>query len=222
MAYDVNAAIAEMQDHGFSDTASTRLLSLLNDAQYDICSREPWPFLEKSIDLTFDANNPIPTNWPTNFSKTLSMARLDATGGSLMPERIETLTKAYNNQLDKPGDPLYYYFLGTQLKVLPVPSGTLSVRMPYVSTPQEMDTVTNTAFTVPARHARAVTMMALSHAYYMEDDPELGGYFGQQAENRVQTMREDLWMRQYDRPDTILDVQGRDGYDFDYDELIGL
>lgn len=216
MAYTAQDAVDEMRDHGFDDTTDTRLLSLLNDAQNDICSREPWPFLEATIDLTFTAGNPIATNWPSNFNKALAVAKMDSSGGSLTPERLETLTKAYNNQLDVTGNPCWYYFIGSQLYVLPVPSASLTARMRYLKTPADVDLGSNQVFTVPVRHARCCTLVALANAYFMEDEPDMGAAFEQRAENRIAAMRNDLWMRQYDRPDRILDIDEDDTFGFDF------
>jgi len=59
---------------------------------------------------------------------------------------------------------------------------------------------------LPSRHHKAIVYGALSKLYVMQDDIELGAYFSQLMENRIQTMTDDVMHRQFDRPDYILDV----------------
>ena len=204
----------ELGDHGFTDTGTPRKLFFINDTIWDICSRRPWPFLESTVDLTFDGTNPYPTNFPSDWRTTVDI--IDPVKNTvMMPMRIETLDKTYGSTLLTAGNgpARSYYFLGDQLRFYPVPSATDTARMRYIRRhPQMVQTNIETDILIPREHHRANVMGTLWKLYDMEDDPELASRFEQHYENRLNTMAADILVHQYDRPDIIVDVMG-DGLD---------
>ena len=50
----------------------------------------------------------------------------------------------------------------------------------------------------------------------MEDDPDLAAVYTNIFETRIQQMRESLWRKQYDEPDTIQDLFWEDNIDWVY------
>jgi hypothetical protein len=201
---DIADLIDELNEHGFEDTVTERKVAVLYDTIADICAREPWPFLEKNITLTFNGTNPYASNWPADFSKGLAITRA-ADGRTIQWERRETIKKRYANTLTQVGIPEWYYFLGGRAQFLPIPSAGETLDMDYIATHPTITVDTEEAeILIPARHHRVIAVGALYKLYMLEDDPELAQVFRAEYEARLQTMREDLSRLQYDRPDRIL------------------
>lgn len=198
--------ISELDDHGFEDTSSTRKVAVLNDAVADVCSREPWQFMEASTD-TFALSVRAPT-LPANFRAALTLI-IPSLSLIIQPERTDTITKMYPAALLNTGTPNYYYFVGSEMRLLPVPDKTYTATLFYL---QHHPVLTagslETDILIPVRHHRVVVLGALSRLYAMEDDPELGAIFNAQYEARLQTMEADSWKKQYDRPDRVIDIWG--------------
>lgn len=200
--------LSELSDHGFTDTSTARKLAVINDTIQDICSREPWPFLEKSINLNFDGSSNIPSNFPSDFRAALKLVDT-VTGRVLEWSRLDDFDEAIATaaaQLTQ-GAPYSYYFVGDKLYVWPTPPvATGLVRMRYLLVPADVtDTTDDTALSAifPRRHQRVITLGALWKLYDMEDDPDIAVRFQSNFEARLQTMRQDLWRKQYDKSDTV-------------------
>lgn len=205
-----------LSDYGFADTTTTRKLEKINATVWDITAREPWPFMETTIDLNFDGTNAAPSNWPTDFQADLDIIRLD-TGRKLQPVRLQEADTALNLQLAQPGNaPIYYYFIGGQLYVAPIPpAGTGVLRMRYIRKhPALVQADPETAFLIPREHHEVILFGTLVKLYDLEDDTDLSVRFQQLYEKKYSDMRGAIWMRQYDRPDHIVIT---DAYDYDYD-----
>ena len=197
--------LSELDDHGFADTSTTRKMSVLNDTIADVCSREPWPFLEKEITLTFDGTNAYPSNLPTDFSKVLGIQDL-LLGRPIRFERWEVIRKKFGSNVTQQnlGDAMYYYFVKGQPRIYPTPAASSSMQLEYVCwhpTIQQSDP--ETAILLPPRHHRVLTLGSLYKLYSLEDDPELASAFEAEYEHRISIMREDLIRVQYDSPDHI-------------------
>lgn len=203
---DVPAILSVLNDHGFTDTSTTRKVEVINDTIYDICSREPWPFLEKSVTLTFNGSSGTPTNQPTDFRAVLTVIN-PSTGRAVKPERLDDFIEAYGSQLTSTGDPICWYWEADVLKVWPIPSSTTTLLVKYLANPTEVtDTSVESAIIIPKRHHRAIVLGAVYKLYDMEDDVELSSRFEQNYEKRLVTMRDDLWKKQYQVPDYIHDT----------------
>lgn len=207
----VQDMIDEFNDHGFTDTSITRKVAVINDTLWDICSREPWPFLEKTTTLDFDGTNPNPTNQPADFKAVLSLIRTD-NGDPLDPERRDVLERKYGGVLTSAGQPVAYYFLGNQLRVFYVPgAGTGVLRLDYLAQQNALTQASlETDILLPAQHHRVIVLGALYKLYDMDDDFDIGASFQQQYEDRILKMRGDIWVRQYDRPDRIYGIDDFD------------
>ena len=212
---DVSEILSELVDHGFEDTSTERKLAKINDAMWDIESREPWPFLEKSVALNFDGTSPTPTNMPTDF-KTALWLYDTINGVTIWPERLSTIRDRYGNNIGLVGEPASYYFVAGQIRLYPVPSASTGrFQLDYIATQPELDENDVSAdILLPARHHQAIVLGALFRLYKMEDDPENGNMFQIDFENRIQQMHEDLFRRQYQRSDRIFVVDEDDLYDY--------
>jgi len=202
--------IDEMNDHGFTDTSVIRKVALINDTVWDICSREPWPFLEKKLTLTFDGINTAPTNFPSDFRAAVSLIRTD-TGAPLDPERYDVMKRRYGQTLTQSGDPCVYYFLAGKLNVYFLPSAQTTLDLEYLAThPKLVQASLETDLLIPAQHHRAVVLGSLYKLYDMDDDFDIGASFQAQYEDRITKMRNELWTKQYDRPDRIFGIDDFD------------
>jgi hypothetical protein len=205
--------ISELNDHGFTDTGTTRKLGMLNDTLWDIYSREPWPFLEKEATLHFDGSSAAPTDQPSDFRAVTDLVR-GSDGGPVGHIRMDELKKQFGTDLVSVGVPVYFYFRKNALRLWKVPASSETAILGYIHTPPAItDASADSAILLPTQHARAAVLGTLYKLYDLEDDPELAVRFQQQYEARIQSMRADVWTLQFDRPDHI---QVIDPDDYDY------
>jgi hypothetical protein len=209
---NVSDIITVLNNHGFEDTDSTQKLFAINNAIWDFCQREPWPFLIKSLGLNFDGTNPYPSNMPADF-KAVDWITDTVTGESIWPERLSTIRDRYGAQMSTTGAPFSFYFVGTQLRLYPVPPATIGrFLLDYHAWQQPLlDTSLEAAVIIPPRYHEVIVDGALQRLYKMDDDPELGAVKQQDFENRIQAIRSDAFSQQYVRGDRI--------YTLDIDEL---
>jgi hypothetical protein len=193
-----------MTDHGFSDTTNARKIEVINDAYQDICSREPWPFLEKQANCNTVAGTAALASQPADFSDALSLV-INASSIALVPIRLDDLTKRFAGNLSQTGIPSYYYFIGNQINLYPVPDSIYAITLSYISSPTKLLLVTDVP-ALPDRHARAILLGAVASAYDMEDDTDLAMKFDAKFEKRIATMKYDLMTQQFDRTDTVYNL----------------
>lgn len=210
---DVSEILSELVDHGFEDTSTTRKVALINDTLWDIESRDIWPWLEKTNTLDFTGGNPVPSNLPADFKSVIWIFD-NINGYTIWPERLSTIRDRYGNQLNQAGDPVYYYFVGNELRFYPVPPASSSrYQLDYYATQNEVtETTVEANILMPKRHHRAIVLGALWRLYKMEDDPENGGQFQADYESKIALMHEDLFRRQHQRADHIFVIDEDDEY----------
>lgn len=201
---NVSEMLSYIDNSGFSELPTTEKENAINFAIWDIESREQWPFLEKSTTLNFDGSNPNPTNMPADFKSVIWLYDLQ-NGVSLWPERLGVIRDRFGKDINKQGDPVYYYFLGNELRLYPMPpSSTGRFRLDYYATQPKVNSNTPEAsILIPPRHHEVIILGALWRLWKREDDPEQGFLFHQDYENRIQLMTNDLIRRQYQQPDRI-------------------
>ena len=209
---------AEMDLYGFDDFETSQKLTLLNEAYFDIVTREPWPFLEKVVTVTVPSGESKVTN---NANVTVSATQITDLNSVLSfidtsqdivvtPERADVIEKNYRLN-DYSGDPRYYYFVGEDLYLYPNSTGS-TYRLYYTRTPVAA-TNTSDTFLIPSRHHSIIVYGALIKAFLVNDDPQAAVYQNL-FESRYQQMRNDLWMQQYDRPERVHILS--DSYDWSY------
>lgn len=204
--------ITEVGEYGFSDYSATRLLNQINNSYWDICSREPWPFLEKEINLSFDGISATPSNVPADLSAVLKVTNV-TTGLRVLPIRLDDLEDNYALQVTQVGTPFVYYFLGTTLKFTPIPTTAVSTwRLKYLAYGNTLTAVSaEAALLIPARHHESVVFGALARLSAMEDDYQGATFFEQKLEKKLAMMREDIWRNNYET-DFIHQVEDYDYY----------
>lgn len=214
----------EMDLYGFDDFEDSQKLTLLNEAYFDIVTREPWPFLERIININvpsgttkitnnsvvLDPDKTSPTGPITDLNSVLSF--IDTTNGVvMMPERGDTIEKNYKvNNVNT--YPEFYYFVGEEMFIYPAADGQTVYRLYYTRVPTAATTTSDT-FLIPARHHSIIVYGALVKAFLVNDDPQAAA-FQNMFEQRYQQMRNDLWLNQYDRTERVHVLT--DGYDWSY------
>ena len=206
----VSEMLSEIRDHGFDDLTDSRILSFLNDTYFDVCSREAWPFLEATAAATVDASGKLTA--PTDVSKVLKLVDT-ANSRSLAPMRLDSFTGTYSGDLTASGDPFAYFFVGNDLYVYPIPASA-SLTLRYIGRPDALTVTPDSEPILPTQHHRVVVLGSLVKCYMMEDDFENSAMFTNAYEKRIFDMRQDLWTRNYDRPDVMLDVDEPDDAEY--------
>lgn len=207
----------EMSLYGFDDFEDSQKLMLLNEAYFDISTREPWPFMEALATFTAPTGTTKITNnsftgSPTNVNAVLSFT--DVSNNIVMvPERADTVEKNYKiNNLS--AFPSVYYFVDDDVFLYPAVSGDTNYRMLYVKRPVSATEQTDSAaWYIPERHHSVIVYGALVKAFLVNDDPQAAA-FQNMYEQRYQQMRNDAWMNQYDRTERIHVLT--DSYDWNY------
>lgn len=211
----VTDMIAEMDDHGFGDTTTIRKVSLLNATVSNLCAIEPWPFLEKTIQLSFDGTSGKASNFPADFRAQLTLTD-PSTGRTINHERADVLRKRYASQWGLVDSPLYFYKETGIIRAYPLPTSGYKLDSLYLCVhPVLTSGSLETDILLPPRHHRVLVAGTLYKLYTLEDDPELGQVFKQEYKDNIADMREDLVQQQYDRPDRIW-VTDDDDYDMYY------
>lgn len=204
---DVSRMITLFGNYGFADYATQDLVDAINEVYHDICGLEPWPFLEKELDLTFDGVTGVPTNAPSDF-RALVTLNDRATGLKLDPMRVEEHYRTHGWNLTLQGNPLYYYFVPNKtLNVYPIPSAsTATNQLHLVYLFQEPDLTSGSlsaSIAIPSQYHWAIVYGVLSMLYLEEDDEAQSDYFLNRSDRKIDRMRRDLWTRNFDRPDSI-------------------
>lgn len=192
----------EMDDSGFTDTSPTRKLAMLNDALYDAASRERWPFLETTANLSFNGTDAFATDQPSNFETVIDIVNA-TTRAKLEWTRLDVMD-GQGVDLAEVGAPQYYYQIGSQIRFWPVPAAGTVLRLRYYRTPTALtEGMLSAAVDWPIRHHRVLVLGGLQRLYDMEDDPELASRAEDKYEQRLARMSMSEFQRQTDRPDRI-------------------
>lgn len=202
----------ELNLYGFDDLENSQKLILLNEAYLDIATREPWPFLEKLVTVTQSGNDGTVTIPDNDLGAVLSI--IDMSGKlALSPERADVIEKNYLINSDN-NTPTKYYFVGNEINLWPVPSSGRTLRIMYIREPEPLtETTLEADILIPKRHHSIIVYGALVKAFLVNDDPQ-SATFQNMYETRYQQMRNDLWMKQYDRTDRIHVIT--ESYDWNY------
>jgi hypothetical protein len=196
----IDEMFTEMDLYGFEDFDDDAKLILINEAYFDIVTREAWPFMEGLTNITQPANDDA-LNVPTNFQAVLSL--VDSTNNIVLePERNDVIEKNIRIGLDS-GNPTKYYFVGDTLYLYPSDNTGTTYRLYYIKSPSVLTTSSLPAdILIPVRHHSIIVYGALVKAFLVNDDPQ-AAVFQNMFESRYMQMRNDVWMRQYDRPERI-------------------
>lgn len=196
----VDEMFTEMDLFGFEDFDDTAKLILINEAYFDVATRESWPFMEGLATIVQPSSDDT-LNVPTDFQAVLSL--IDTSNNIvLQPERSDVIEKNIRNAADS-GKPNRYYFIGGTLYLYPSSNTGATYRLYYIKSPTALTSSSVAAdILIPARHHSIIIYGALVKAFLVNDDPQ-GAVFNNMFEQRLQSMRNDVWMRQYDRTERV-------------------
>ena len=196
----IDQMFAEMDLYGFEDFDDDAKLILINEAYFDIVTREAWPFME-GLAIIAQPSADDTLNVPTNFQAVLSLVDTD-NNIVLEPERNDVIEKNVRLNADS-GYPTKYYFVGETLYLYPGDNTGTTYRLYYIKAPSTLTVDSVVAdILIPARHHSIIVYGALVKAFLVNDDPQ-AAVFQNMFESRYMQMRNDVWMRQYDRPERI-------------------
>jgi len=227
----------KMDLYGFEDFEESQKLTLLNEAYFDVVTREPWPFLEKMVEFVIPSgvsqvtsgssfkvrndtstldnslSNPVLIPY-TEYLLNSVLSFVDTSNDVVMtPERADVVEKNYRLSSDT-SLPTKYYFVGDDMFLYPETSGSATFRLFFTRLPVAATEDTDTeAWFVPSRHHSVVLYNALVKAFLVNDDPQ-AALFQNMFESRYQQMRADVWMNQYDRTERVHVLT--DSYDWSY------
>ena len=201
---DVATAISILDDHGFADTSTVRKLEVLNGAMWDICSRNPWPFLEANINLNFAGGVNVASNFPADFRAVSKLWR-PADGFVLSKMRYDDVVESFGDNLNLVGLPQVFYPAAYTVNFYPQPAaGSGTVSMQYLKRHVELQSsdVEATILLPKQFHRRVWLNGALYQLYLMEDDVDLSSSFERLFEKGLAIMVDELMTLDYE-PDYI-------------------
>lgn len=208
---DCAALFTDIKNFGFSDFSNADLFTHLNYAYQDLNSIESWPYLEKTTTTNFAVGSPQFAAI-TDIKQILSIINT-VQGYELVPMKPDDFYKQYSNVLTLTGIPLIYYQpqvnaaapMGWQTNVWPVSSVTTACQLRYLYIPATLVNTTDIPV-LPERFHRILTYGSLVSLYQLEDDTDSSIRFQGLYDRMLARMRDDLWTKQFDLNDTILDV----------------
>ncbi len=203
----VQQMLDELSDHGFDDASAARQLAVVNDALWDACAREPWPFLVKTVSLTFTGSALTSATAPTDFRAATAMVITAGAGlgNSVKYIRRDDWLVRYGSITAVAGIPQMFYFVGNEMRFYPQPSSDCTIQMDYLMQPAAMAaTDAEATVVIPvAFHRSVIVNGALFKLYAMEDDTDIAPTFETYYERGIVNMREYCWRRQYVTQDII-------------------
>ena len=184
----IDQMFAEMDLYGFEDFDDDAKLILINEAYFDIVTREAWPFME-GLATIIQTSNDDTLNVPSDFQAVLSL--IDSQNNIVLePERNDVIEKNIRLNSDS-GSPNKYYFVGDTLYLYPSDNTGTTYRLYYIKSPSVLTASSAVAdILIPVRHHSIIVYGALVKAFLVND-------------SRYMQMRNDVWMRQYDRPERV-------------------
>lgn len=203
---DMSEILAELDDHGFADTSTVRKVAKVNDAYWDVSSRENWPFLASGSSTVNTVAGTSSIGLPSRFMRAVSVAYPDG-GTSLIYQDYGDMSVLFPSLETTSGTPQYYYFIGNAIHLYPVPDAIYALKVRYTVSPAELiSTSVEADILIPMRHHQVLVMGALSALYAMEDDLEQAQLFDAKYEKRIFHMRNDIMDRRIENIESILQV----------------
>ena len=210
---NVSDMVLDFTDHGFADVTSVRAVAMLNDAYWDVCAREPWPFLVKTVRLTFSGTSYEPVT-PITDLRAVVATKVENNGSPLVYLRTDSFEEAYGDFTIVQGtDPAAFSVDGTKaMHFYPAPSAATVVRVTYLYRPVALAANTTEAnIVIPMEFHRSVLVNgALFKMYSMEDDTATAPVFETYYERGISNMLEQCFKDDYSRPEIIHPIDADD------------
>ena len=174
-----------------------------------------WPFLEKTIKLTFGGTLTTPTNLPSDFHQVVAMQPPQSSSttcgyGRPTHMRYDEFLR-YNPDSTLTGIPYNFYFdTGGNLNFFPIPTSDSTVFLSYISTPAALTAATLEASIVIPKQFQRDTLVngALYRLDAMNDDTDIAAWFQVEYQNTLQRMQDWVTRRQWQDVDIIRPMPG--------------
>lgn len=195
--------------YGFDDLSNTEFLSVLNDVYHDFNNLESWPYLQKLVTGTSTSGNGQLFASTLDIKQVLSLVNTTQ-GYALTPVDADTFYKDFASMSTAIGYPAVYY-LTTVDAVAPNGWNIFTWSIPNNSTDSYQlrylyiapDLALSDTPVIPARYHRILVYAVLAELYDQEDDMDAAMRMQGKYDRRLARIRDDLWSRQYDRDDTM-------------------
>lgn len=209
----VTDMVTEIQEHGFEDLSTTRIVAAINDAYHDVCSRHEWTWMESSAQIAnLAAGNPSlnMTPYPFRTIQKIYGAAVDGAETALRYIDFNELVNKVGNPINEDrGEPTHwYYYLGSNLiRLFPYPDAVYTYVIAFIARSVDLSTSSlTTDIKVPDHHRRVMVLGALKNLYPINDDMNAAMFFEQQYEARIQRMFLDDVSIQTDIENHVVDV----------------
>jgi len=214
---DVATIMDIFVSYGFEtddEMTDDRKLEALNETYWEVLAREAWPFLQRTVTLTWDGTSMAPTNDPGDINVVLTAVRTD-TGQALEPWRMDDFYEQYAANLTLAASPALYFFEGGAFRAYPVPAATDTVLVKYQRVAPELTAVSLEAdILLPKRYHRSVLALGtLAKLAVMQDDLDMAQGYQNIFDRNVAYMTGDLLAEQAQRPQFI-HVNDPDNWDY--------
>lgn len=205
---NVSDMITELQDHGFEDVSTTRVVAHINDAYHDVCSRIDWTWLrsiQSANSVASTATLTLGTAWKKIHKVVCSTTDQNipyieySDLIDLIPDPQDTSTAL--------GEPKYFYIFDDVVYLYPIPDSVRTYKVwTTLSSVDLLSTSVTADIAIPAQHQRVLILGALKNLYPLNDDINAASYFEQQFEKRVAWMIQDAFDRQGDSEKFIVNT----------------
>jgi hypothetical protein len=187
------ATFLEMQDevlnHGFDpSTYRARVKNWLNEAQGRISRLLELPSLYTTTS--------IPTvNGTDTYSLPTNVIRINGVTNASSPSELSYVEDPadinYSNQNGQNlGEPQYYTFFGTSLRLSPIPDAVYTLTVDYYQTANTLQADSDVSL-LPSDYHDIMISYALSRAYRSEDDMQMSQFFYSEFMRDLQFMGAD-------------------------------
>jgi hypothetical protein len=198
--------INNLVDYGLGDDIlPDDLLDIINKVIQDVNTRMDWSYLQTTGTVTL-TQGVAQVTLPARFNKSRGLV-IDSVPMVLTPERRETILKRYAGSLTATGTPQFYYFIGQNMFVYPIPQQNYTAVIDYDQDEQVVTASTALAsLLLPVKHQDVYFLGILARLYLLEDDTEMYQLFAGRFEKKIVDMMDDVTMHQYDMPERVIDV----------------
>lgn len=204
---NVSDMITEIQEHGFEDISSTRIVAAINDAYHDVVSRYSWPWAE----VTQTASSVVGNQTLTLATAIRKVQKVVDTTNDirLYYSTMEDLVNQVSNVADVTDTsiPTNFYLYDGVLNLYPTPNAVNVYRVWGVATTADLTSGSLSAdILIPPRHHRVLILGALANLAPLNDDLGLSQFHSGRYEQRIQHMVTDSFDISSDRELVMVDT----------------
>ncbi len=190
-------------DAAFSIITDASWKDYVNEAYREVCSLEPWPFLETASTSTTIAAGVRYFTLPTNAWKVNAL--WDSTN-KIPLEPITNISQVFDefpNQ-DETGVPVLYRVRGTRVEVYPLPTTLTTYTVQYEAYPGDLSADGDLP-ALPTQYHHILSNLAVAKAYRDDGNFDAAQSYEAEAGVILEAMRRDLLAPRTERYPSITD-----------------